>query len=99
MLPASVFSAVPAAAVVPRQKVVIIVGPVGAGTDNYRQDADRTAAAAEAAGATVVKVYSPNATWANVKAAGNGANTVTTMVYCGEKAILGTLTSSDGAAQ
>ena len=139
MLTASVFSAVPAAAVVVPQKVVIIVGPVGSGTDNYRQNADQTAAAAEAAGATVVKVYSPNATWANVRAAVAGANIViymghgngypspysttenrdrvngwglnrtagvgdgdnwsTTMVYCGEKAILGTLTSSDGAAQ
>ncbi|MEX1156286.1 MAG: hypothetical protein WED12_03890, partial [Chloroflexota bacterium] len=139
MLTASAFSAVPAAAVVTPQKVVIIVGPVGTGTDSYRQDADRTAAAAEAAGATVVKVYSPNATWANVRAAVAGANIViymghgngypspysttenrdrvngwglnrtagvgdgdnwsTTMVYCGEKAILGTLTSSDGAAQ
>ncbi|MEO6059525.1 MAG: hypothetical protein ABIQ05_06130 [Candidatus Limnocylindria bacterium] len=138
-LTASVFSAVPAAAVVAPQKVAIIVGPLGTGTDSYRQDADRTAAAAEAAGATVVKVYSPNATWANVRAAVNGANIViymghgngypspysstenrdrvngwglnrtagagdgdswsSTMVYCGEKAILGTLTSSDGAAQ
>lgn len=139
-LTASILSAVPAAAVVAPQKVAVIVGPLGTGTESYRQDADRTAAAAEAAGATVVKVYSPNATWANVKAAVDGANIVvymghgngypnpystgieyrdrvngwglnrtagagdgdnwsTTMVYCGEKAILGTLTSSDGAAQ
>ena len=86
-----------------------------------------------------MKVYSPNATWSNVRAAVNGANVIvyfghgngypepvrqrrvadrhngwglnrtttngdgdnwsTTMVYCGEKALLGTLTASDGAAQ
>jgi hypothetical protein len=142
----SLLAVLPADAVVTPQKVVIIVGPVGAGTDNYRSQADSTAAVASAAGATVVKVYSPNATWAKVKAAVNGANIViymghgngfpnpytsppnstsateltdrdngwglnrttsggdgdnwsTTMVYCGEKALLGTLTSSDGAAQ
>jgi hypothetical protein len=84
-----------------------------------------------------VKVYSPNATWANVRAAVNGANIVvylghgngfpnpyntteptdrdngwglnrtttngdgdswsSTMVYCGEKALLGTLTSTSTA--
>jgi hypothetical protein len=120
-------------------KVVIIVGPTGSGTAYNRSAADSLAAAATADGATVVKVYSPNATWANVKAAVNGANIIvylghgngfpnpystsyypdrvdgwglnrtttngdgdnwsTTMVYCGEKALMGTLTSSDGAAQ
>jgi hypothetical protein len=126
-------------------KVVIIVGPVGSATDNYRANADRIAATATAAGATVVKVYSPNATWANVRTAVNGANVIVylghgngypnpysstesadrvngwglnrvagkdandstgdgddwskNMVYCGEKALLGTLTASDGAAQ
>jgi len=132
-------AAVPVGAVVAPQKVVIIVGPVGAGTTGYRADADVTATAAAAAGATVVKVYSPTATWANVKAAVNGANIVvyfghgngfpnpyttveytdrvngwglnrttsggdgddgySTMAYCGEKALLGTLTPSDGATQ
>ena len=122
------------------EKVAVIVGPVGSLTSNYRTRGDQVAAAATAAGATVVKVYSPNATWANVRAAVNGANVVvyfghgngypnpytvgteytdrvngwglnrtttngdadnwsSTMVYCGEKALLGTLTSSDGAAQ
>lgn len=119
------------------QKVVIIVGPTGALTDNYRAKGDTIAAAAQAAGATAVKVYSPSATWANVKAAVNGANIVvylghgngypnpygsteltdrtngwglnrttsgadsdnwgSTMVYCGEKALLGTLTSGSSA--
>jgi hypothetical protein len=116
-------------------KVAIIVGPTGAQTDNYREDADDVYAAAVGAGATAVKVYSPNATWANVRAAVSGANIIvwmghgngypnpynatettskvngwglnrtttngdgdnysTQMIYCGEKALLGTLTSSD----
>ena len=121
-------------------KVAIIVGPVGALTDNYRARGDEVASAASAVGASVVKVYSPNATWANVRAAVDGASIVayfghgngypnpyttgteytdrvngwglnrtttngdsdswsSTMVYCGEKALLGTLTASDGAAQ
>ncbi len=118
------------------KKVAIIVGPTGAQTDSYRSSADAVASAATAAGATVVKVYSPNATWANVKNAVNGADIVvymghgsgypnpynatettwktngwglnrtttngdadswsSTMVYCGERALLGTLTSADG---
>ena len=121
------------------EKVVIIVGPVGGMTDGYRARGDKVAAAATAAGATVTKVYSPNATWANVRTAVNGADVIvyfghgngypnpyssaentdrvngwglnrttsggdsddwaTKMVYCGEKALLGTLTSSDGPHQ
>ena len=124
----------PVGAAVAPQKVVIIVGPTGAQTDSYRTRGNAIYAAAVAAGATAVKVYSPNATWAKVKAAVNGANIVvylghgngypnpygsteltdrtngwglnrtttngdgdnwsTTMVYCGEKALLGTLTSA-----
>jgi hypothetical protein len=120
-------------------KVTIIVGPVGSMTDGYRRMADSTAAAATAAGATVVKVYSPGATWAAVKAAvananvivyfghgngypnpysttenldrvngwglnrtttnGDGDNWSTTMVYCGERVLLGALTSADDAAR
>ena len=70
----------PAPAAAGGQKVVIIVGPVGSQTDNYREKGDRIAETAEAAGATVVKVYSPNATWDNVRAAVNGANMI---VYVG----------------
>ena len=73
-------AAAPVGAVVTPQKVVIIVGPTGALTDNYRTRGDSIAVAASAAGASVVKVYSPNATWANVKAAVNGANIV---IYLG----------------
>ena len=133
---ASQLAVAPVGAVV-AQKVVIIVGPTGAQTDSYRSKGDDIATAAEAAGATVVKVYSPNATWSAVKAAVDGANIVvylghgngfpnpygsteltdrtngwglnrtttggdsdnwsTTMVYCGEKALLGTLTSGSAA--
>jgi hypothetical protein len=118
-------------------KVAIIVGPTGSLTDSYRTSANQLANTATAAGAQVVKVYSPNATWSNVKAAVDGASIVvylghgngfpspysstedptkvngwglnrtttngdsdnwsTTMVYCGEEALLGTLTSADPA--
>ena len=121
------------------EKVVIIVGPVGSLTNSYRSRGDEVASVASAAGANVVKVYSPNATWANVLAAVNGANVIvyfghgngfpnpygstelrdrtngwglnrtttngdgdnwqTTLAYCGEKALMGTLTGSDGAVQ
>ena len=120
-------------------KVVIIVGPTGSQTNSYRSTGNSIANAAEAAGAEVVKVYSPRATWARVRNAVAGANVVvylghgngypnpygsseltdrhngwglnrttkngdsdnwsTTMVYCGEKALRGTLTASDGSAQ
>jgi hypothetical protein len=122
------------------EKVAIIVGPVGSLTGSYRNRADDVADVATAAGASVVKVYSPSATWPNVRAAVNGANVIVyfghgngypnpygtteltdrtngwglntattngdadswsagTLVYCGEKALLGTLTGSDGVAQ
>jgi hypothetical protein len=122
------------------EKVAIIVGPVGGLTGSYRTWADEVASAATAAGATVAKAYSPDATWANVLAAVEGANVIVyfghgngfpnpygaselpdrtngwglntstgngdadswsagTLVYCGEKALLGTLSASDGAAQ
>jgi hypothetical protein len=120
--------------------VVIIVGPTGQLTDNFRSTGNKIANVAEAAGAEVVKVYSPRATWSRVRSAVAGANIVvylghgngypnpyssgtewtdrangwglnrtteggdsdnwsTKMVYCGEKALLGTLSPSDGAAQ
>jgi putative cell wall-binding protein len=128
-----------AASVGTGKKVAIIVGPTGSLTSSFRQQGDQIASAASATGATVVKVYSPSATWANVRNAVNGANIVvylghgngypspyadvqrtdrvngwglnrtttngdddrwdSTMVYCGEKALTGTLTSADGAAQ
>ncbi|MGH2418530.1 MAG: S-layer homology domain-containing protein [Candidatus Limnocylindria bacterium] len=121
------------------EKVVVIVGPVGSLTNAYRARGDEVANVATAAGATVVKVYSPNATWANVRAAVDGANIIvyfghgngfpnpygstelrdrtngwglnrtttngdgdnwqSTLAYCGEKALMGTLTGSDGVVQ
>jgi putative cell wall-binding protein len=137
-LAAAFMVAAPAPASAAGGKVAIIVGPVGSLSNMYRSMADETATAAAAAGATVVKAYSPSATWDNVKAAVNGAsvivyfghgngypnpygsneltdrsngwglNTATTngdadswsagtLVYCGERALLGTLTSGDDA--
>jgi hypothetical protein len=129
----------PAAAATPL-KVVIIVGPTGDLTQTYRETGNKIAHVAEDAGAEVVKVYSPRATWSRVRNAVAGANVVvylghgngypnpyssgtewtdrvngwglnrtteggdsdnwsTKMVYCGEKAIIGSLAASDGAAQ
>jgi hypothetical protein len=149
-LVAGLFGAVPGASPAPAAaggpKVVVIVGPVGSLTDNYRARGDSIASAAEDAGATVVKVYSPNATWTNVRNAVNGANVIayvghgngypnpytpgmertdrvngfglnriagidpadptgdgdnwsTNMAYCGEKALLGQLTTADDAVR
>ncbi len=61
-------------------KVVLIVGPVGGITANYKALANEAARVARAAGAQVVKVYSPNATWPAVKAAITDASIV---VYLG----------------
>jgi hypothetical protein len=61
-------------------RVVVVVGPVGGLTDDYR--ADGRAAAAEARRYTddVVTIYSPNATWPAVRRALQGASLV---VYLG----------------
>ena len=61
-------------------KVVVIVGPVESNTANYIKNAKRYAAQARSYGATVVEIYSPNATWARVKAAAQGAKVV---IYLG----------------
>jgi len=61
-------------------KVVLIVGPAGGATPYYRRLADEAAAAAVKLTPNVVKVYSPDATWTNVKAALQGASVV---VYLG----------------
>ena len=64
------------------QKVVIIVGPVGGGSiqTNYLSKGEAIADEVEAMGGTAVRVFSPNATWANVLSAVNGANII---VYIG----------------
>jgi flagellar hook assembly protein FlgD len=69
---------VEAAAVNP--KVAIIVGATGSVTPTYRSYADQLYAEAIKYTSNVVKVYSPKATWANVKAAVNGASII---VYLG----------------
>ena len=61
-------------------KVVIIVGATHGATSGYRADADRIYAEAIKYTHNVVKVYSPNATWAKVKAAVVDASVV---VYLG----------------
>lgn len=61
-------------------KVVVIVGPVGSSTGNYKDNARRYAAQARSYGAHVVEIYSPNATWSRVKAAAQGANVI---IYLG----------------
>jgi len=67
----------PAAAVqISTAKVVIIVGATHGTTPLYRSYADAAYAEAIKYTSRVTKVYSPNATWANVKAATAGANIV-----------------------
>jgi hypothetical protein len=83
LLAASAGSAVgapKAAATSPTTKVVIVVGAVEGTTSSYRSYADAAAAEFLKYTSNVVKVYSPNATWANVQAAAQGANV---LVYMG----------------
>jgi hypothetical protein len=61
-------------------KVVLIVGPVGGVTGEYRALAEDAAAVAEKYTRNVVRIYSPNATWPAVKQALDGASIV---VYLG----------------
>ncbi|HLO34694.1 MAG TPA: hypothetical protein VK194_01365, partial [Candidatus Deferrimicrobium sp.] len=79
-LAAGVDAAAVRAAAKPLPKVVVIVGPAGGATPYYRRLADEAAAAAVKLTPNVVKVYSPDATWTNVKAALQGASVV---VYLG----------------
>ena len=62
------------------RKVVIVVGPVGSATSNYRDGARRLAAQARSYGASVTEIYSPKATWSRVRAAASGANV---LIYLG----------------
>jgi hypothetical protein len=68
-----------AAASVPA-KVAIIVGPFESRTAKYKDQANQIAAIAQSYGATVVKIYSPNATWGKVKRYAQGANL---LIYLG----------------
>jgi hypothetical protein len=67
-------------ATVSTAKVVIVVGPTDTVTSTYRSDGDLFYNEAIKYTANVVKVYSPNATWAAVSAALQGASVV---VYLG----------------
>src|SRR4051812_35058878 len=70
----------PAASAASEPKVVLIVGPTGSATASYKSTADAAATEAKKYTSNVVKVYSPNATWAKVKAAVTGASVV---IYMG----------------
>jgi hypothetical protein len=61
-------------------RVVIVVGPVGSTTADYRSKAVALAAQARSYGASVTELYSPNATWPRVVAAARGANV---LIYLG----------------
>ena len=62
------------------RKVVIVVGPVGSETSNYRDNAAKLATLARSYGAAVTTVYSPYATWSRVASAARGANL---LIYLG----------------
>ncbi len=70
----------PAPAAASGLKVVVVVGPVESSTSNYIYNAKRYAAQARSYGATVVELYSPNATWTRVRDAARGANV---LIYLG----------------
>jgi len=61
-------------------KVVIVVGPVGGSTADYRSGARSLATLARGYGAAVTEIYSPYATWSKVSAAAKGANL---LIYLG----------------
>ncbi len=61
-------------------KVVVVVGPVGSQTSEYRTSARYYASIARSYGASVTEIYSPYATWSKVKAALQGANL---LIYLG----------------
>ncbi len=73
-------AAAPAAAATRVPRVAVIVGPAGSITAAYKSLANGAVAAAKAAGAEVVTVYTPDATWPAVKRAVTGASIV---VYLG----------------
>ena len=61
-------------------KVVVVVGPVGSKTTEYRNSGKYYAQLARSYGASVTEIYSPNATWSRVKSAAQGANL---LIYLG----------------
>jgi hypothetical protein len=69
-----------ASTALPNAKVVIIAGPVAGATSSYESDANDAANAARQFSSNVITIYTPNATWAAVSAALQGASIV---VYMG----------------
>jgi len=69
-----------AAAASSSAKVVIVVGATGSATSSYRSSADSAANTFAQYTSNIVKVYSPNATWAAVQSAAAGASI---LVYLG----------------
>ena len=61
-------------------KVVVVVGPTHDLTSSHLRSAEAIAETAESLGATVVRVFHPNATWSAVAAAARGANV---LIYLG----------------
>ena len=61
-------------------KVVVVVGPAGSSTAHYKDDARQIVAEARRYTSNVVKVFTPRATWAQVKAAAQDASI---LVYLG----------------
>jgi hypothetical protein len=75
----AIHATAPAAAAATR-KVVIVVGPVGSATENYRDNARTLASQARSYGASVTTIFSPYATWSRVRDAVHGANV---LIYLG----------------
>jgi hypothetical protein len=72
--------AVQTVAAASQAKVVIVVGATGSLTAGYRSSADSVASTFSQYTSNIVMVYSPNATWAAVQAATQGASV---LVYIG----------------
>jgi hypothetical protein len=80
LLAAGTLAAAPAPASAAGIKVAVVVGPAGSLTSRYISSARTYAALARSYGATVVEVYTPNATWSRVRSAVQGANL---LIYLG----------------
>ena len=63
-----------AAAEAEPRRAVIVVGPVGSATADFKRNGNRVARAAEARGMVVEKIFTPCATWPRVVAAANDAD-------------------------
>jgi flagellar hook assembly protein FlgD len=79
LLAAVVLPVTPVAAAT-QAKVVVVVGPVGDHNAHYKDDANDIVTEAKRYTSNVTKIFTPNATWAKVKAAAQGANV---FVYLG----------------